>query len=278
MNSIELLAPAGELDAIEPYIKAGANAIYVGFSGLSSRPSTSDFTRQDIVKAVALCHANRVTLHVAINGCISQDDLEHAYEAIAWLDEMGVDALILADWGVLRHSTKIVKHASLHASTLLGVYNTATVKELRKLGVSRIVFCTNLYMNEMSAIHDTFPDLEYEIVADGGICFNDNRMCELPHINGGDSYRVFCREKYEKLEDGSCSLANPICAKAISSDEILRLYIELGISSFKIEGRTTSYRFILPKVKALRKAIDDCKECFPEYSSLMHSIDRMRPK
>lgn len=278
MNSLELLAPAGELAAIEPYIKAGANAIYVGFAGLSSRPSASDFTRQDIIKAVSLCHANGVTLHVALNGCISHEDLERTYEAIQWLDGIGVDALILADWGILNHASRIVRHAALHASTLLGVYNTATINELIKMGVSRIVFCTNLYMNEMAAIHDTFPDLEYEIVADGGICFNDNRMCELPHLNDRDSYRVFCREEYEKLEDGKCMPANPICAKAISSNEILRLYVELGISSFKIEGRTLSYLHVLPRVKALRKAIDESAGHPSARISSMHYIDRMRPK
>lgn len=258
MYRCELLAPAGELAALEPLIDAGADAVYVGLEGFSSRPQSADLSLEEIEQAVSICRARGVRLHAALNGCVSEERLDAFYDAVDTLDAMGVNAIIASDWGVLARLGRTLRQAEFHASTLLGTYNSRSVRFLQDLGVRRTVFSTNLYLDEMASIVNSVPGMEFEIVADGGICFNDNRICELPHINGGSGYTVYCRQDYRLEHGGAVRPARPIAAKQTSSCEVLDLYLELGIFSFKVEGRTVPYLHILPRIKALRAALDAC--------------------
>ncbi len=279
MYRYEVLAPAGELSAIVPLIDAGANAIYVGLNGFSSRPQSADFSIQDIITATKICHDNGVRLHVAINGCISEKNINLVYERLKKLDNIGVDAVIIADWGVLKKASEYIKVAEIHASTLLGTYNSRTIEYLKDMGIKRVVLSTNLYIDEISNIINSVPDMEYEIVADGGICFNDNRICELPHTNSKENYIVYCREKYELCLGNKTVPAKRIAAKQITSCEIIDAYLELGICSYKIEGRTVNYQYIVPRVKKMRAALEIASKHDHSISSTLHYIsERNRTK
>lgn len=276
MYRCELLAPAGELEAIMPLIEAGADAIYVGLAGYSSRPQSADLSIEEIELALKMCHDSNVRLHVAINGSISENRIEHLLSTIEKLGLIGVDAMIIADWGVISKVITVLKNSEVHASTLLGAFNSQTMLLLKEMGVKRVVFSTNLYIDEISSMISSVPELTYEIVADGGICFNDNRICELPHENEKENYTVYCRKDYEMRISGNNLHAKPIAAKHISSSELLDMYLELGIYSFKMEGRTVNYRHIIPKVKRLRKALDGCMSNDHNNVSTIHYISRMR--
>ncbi|MDY5031647.1 MAG: peptidase U32 family protein [Blautia sp.] len=277
MYSYEVLAPAGTLKGVKPLIDAGANAIYVGLDGLSSRPQSADFSLEDITHAVEICHQHNVRLNVALNGCVSEKNIHCVYEKLNRLDEIAVDAVIIADWGVLAKAPMFVKKAELHASTLLGVYNAQTIAYLKKMGIKRTVLSTNLYLDEMAAIVNSVPDMEYEIVADGGICFNDNRICELPHSNERENYTVYCRQAYDLKRGDKQSKANRIAAKQISSSEVIDLYLEMGIFSFKIEGRTVDYNYIVPRVKKLRESLEQAAaRNHSVYSTLHYLCERSR--
>ena len=277
MNKYEILAPAGEIEAVFPLIEAGANAIYVGLEGLSSRPKSSDLSIEEIESALHVCHQNNVRLHIAINGCISEDNLDKVYNKLKVLDRIGVDAVIIADWGILSKASLLMKNTELHASTLLGTYNSHTIRCLKNMGINRVVLSTNLYIDEIASIINSVPDMEYEIVADGGICFNDNRICELPHINDGADYTVFCRKPYFLYYNNTTVTANRIAARQISSSEIIDLYLELGVTSYKIEGRTVDYHYILPRVKKLKQAIDEASlRKHSIYSTLHYVAERRR--
>ena len=276
MKKYEILAPAGELKAISPLIETGANAIYVGLDGFSSRPRSSDLSIKEIESALQICHQNDVRLHIAINGCISEDNLDKVYDKLKVLDRIGVDAVIIADWGILSKASLLMKNTELHASTLLGTYNSHTIRYLRDMGINRVVLSTNLYIDEIASIINSVPDIEYEMVADGGICFNDNRICELPHVNDGADYTVFCRKPYVLYYNNSTVTANRIAAKQISSAEIIDLYLELGVTSFKIEGRTVDYHYILPRVKKIKQAIDEASLRKHSISSTLHYVAERR--
>lgn len=276
MMKYEVLAPAGQLEAIMPFIEAGANAIYVGLRGYSSRPQSADFSIDEIQRALEICHSNNVRLHVALNGCVSEKTVSSMLDELIRLDEIGVDAVIIADWGILSKAASIMKNAELHASTLLGTYNSETIEYLKKMGIKRVVFSTNLYLDEIASVINSVPDMEYEIVADGGICFNDNRICELPHTNEGANYTVYCRKNYQLYHDGVFSPANRIASKQITSAEIVDLYLELGILSFKIEGRTVDYHSILPHVRKLRHALEEASLRDHSVASTLHYISERR--
>lgn len=276
MYKSEILAPAGKLDAIIPLIEAGADAIYVGLSGFSSRPVSADFSIDEIQTALKLCHDNNTPLHVAINGCIQEKKLDEIKKLLIYLDEMGVDALILADWGLIFTAQSCISRSAIHASTLLGTYNAETVRFLKSIGVKRVVLSTNMYIDEIAAIVNSVEGIEYEIVAEGGICFNDNRMCELPHTGDRNGYSVYCRKCYELVYENERHRANPICADTISSKEILLMYLQLGIYSFKIEGRTADIKNMIPKVQNLKAKAEELKYRDNEDTSSLHYINRMR--
>lgn len=270
---VEILAPLGNVSYTEKIIKAGANAVYVGLKNYSSRPSFSDLTMDEIKTAIEVCHNNGVKIYVAINACISHVNQDDVKNAITQLDNMDVDALILSDFGMIEYAGDIVKNSEIHASTLLGVYNTQTVNVLKSMGVKRIIFSTNLYLDEMSKMIEANPQLDYEFVAAGGICFNDNKQCELPHVYKDSTYEVYCRKQYWFKGDGKAQKARSIAGKHISSAEIAQLYIELGIKSFKIEGRTESVEKIVDIVKHFKECIDSS---VPTGRSYGHYINRIR--
>lgn len=270
---VEILAPLGDVSYAEKIIKAGANAVYVGLKNYSSRPSFSDLTMDEIKTAIDVCHKNGVKIYVAINACISHVNQDDVKSAITELDNISVDALILSDFGIIEYACNIVKNSEIHASTLLGVYNTQTVNVLKSMGVKRIIFSTNLYLDEMSKMIEANPQLDYEFVAAGGICFNDNRQCELPHAYKNNTYEVYCRKQYYLKTDGDKQEARSIAGKHIASAEIAQLYIELGIKSFKIEGRTENVEKIVDLIKRFKECIDSI---VPNSQSYGHYINRIR--
>ena len=132
MKSYEILAPAGNMEDVKLMIREGADAIYVGLEGYSSRPNSADFTLEQIQEAVTLCHEYGVLLYVAINANVGQNQMDTLIQQIFELDRMRVDALIFTEFGLVQYFSGKLSHASMHASTLMGVYNIETVRLLKK--------------------------------------------------------------------------------------------------------------------------------------------------
>ncbi len=256
MKSYEILAPAGCLEAIEPLCQAGADAVYVGLYGYSSRPASADLSIEQIHEAAKISHEYGVKLHVAVNSCIGNNEFPRLMNHLLELDRGEADSVIIADWGILQKAANLMKRTKVHASTLLGVYNAATVRFLQKMGCTRVVLSTNLYLDEIADIINSVPDMEYELIAGGGICFNDNRLCELPHVLSKGEFRVYCREQYALMSGNNCSQAPRIHSSAVDAASIMKQLIELGIYSFKIEGRTNNYHHVCKTVKRLADAAE----------------------
>ena len=274
-NECEILAPAGRISDIEPLLAAGADAIYAGLSGYSARPKSSDFTADEIKRSVELIEARGKKLYVAVNANVKEEETESLCKEVAALDAAGVNAVIASDYGLMTRLANTVKHCQIHASTLAGVYNAEDVKGLKEMGVSRIILSSDLFVDEIAGIIDGVPDMEYEIVADGGICFNSNRQCLLPHTGCGEGYSVYCQKNYLLLKDGNLvSRAKRIGNPAGKIHRTMGIYLGLGISSFKIEGRTNSPDYILLRLKAMAESKRFFAEHKEEIAGMMHYIRR----
>lgn len=273
MKHYEVLAPAGNLKDLRLMIREGADAIYVGLQGFSSRPSSADLTMEEIEQAIRLCHAAGVRLHVAVNARVGQEQLQTLIGQLLELDRMGADALILTEFGLVRHLSGRLTHAAMHASTLMGVYNSETVRLLKEMGVTRIIFYANLYFDEMAKIISAVPELEYELVAESGTCFNDIRQCRIPHgVQNGEQI-LFCRKRFQ-LRQGDVVLreAKPISEPPTQTAGIAGPFLAIGIYSFKIEGRTVPGSERVPMVRALKKELkryeeDESKEAYLHFLS-----------
>lgn len=272
----EVLAPVGNYKEIDVILQENPDAIYVGMKGFTSRPARTDFTVDEIKLAISLCHSRNIKIYVAINSNISNDSLYKQIKAILELDEDGVDAFIIADYGLISMISGKLKNAEIHASTLLGVYNIETVRILKSYGVKRIIFYANLYLDEMIGIINTFPELDYELVAEGGTCFNDIRQCRLPHITSENEHILTCRSgcvlfDHEDTPQKGKMIAEHPCRVA----EVVGIYMAAGIRSFKIEGRTVPAKERVSHIRDLKNYIEQFSNGQP-LNAYLHYIARLR--
>jgi U32 family peptidase len=278
LNRIEVLAPAGNLEHVRAALAAGADAIYVGLRGFSARPDAWSFTLDDIDTAVQLAHEEGRKIHVAVNAELRdprKDDLARAAER---LERIGADALIVGDFGVLHSLREWRVRIPVHASTLLGIYNAEGVRFLqREFGVSRVVLNTNLYIDEIADLHFLCPDIELEMIAHGGVCFNDNRRCRQPHYLFEGEFCVGCKQVYEAFpgSDPAIKIGPPtrvasqvrppeiplqggrlIWSPEVDLSALVGLFRKVGVMSFKIEGRTRTVDYVTQSTHRLREAVD----------------------
>lgn len=271
----EILAPAGRLADIELLYNEGADAVYVGLMGYSSRPKSSDLSLNEIYEATQIAKKYNKKLYVATNAAIEEEMIDGLYDDIKQLDNFGVDAIIIADYGVMYRVSRFVNNAELHMSTLTGIYNSENIKWLLENNVKRLILSSDLFLDEIQAIIDQYPQLDYEIVSDGGVCFNSNRQCLLPHIGELNKYSVYCQHNYD-IYDGDIKLkkARRIGNCPAKLHRMIGFYLGMGISSFKVEGRTNEISYIIKRIRQMKES----KEMFIQNSSeirgYMHYIRR----
>lgn len=275
MSSYEVLAPVGNYKELNIVLDEAPDAIYVGMMGLTSRPSRTDFSQQEIEDAIKICHDRDVRIYVAINSGVRESEIHQLIEVMKSLDMAGVDGFIIADYGLIYATSGMFVNAEIHASTLLGAYNIETVRILKGLGVKRIIFYANMYLDEIIQITNTFPELDYELVAEGGTCFNDIRQCRLPHIISDNQHILTCRTgcvlfENDKMVRGKLLAENP-CRVA----EVIGIYMAAGIKSFKIEGRTVPASERVQIIRDVKSNIKEFENGKP-VNSYLHYISRMR--
>lgn len=276
MSQYEVLAPVGSYRELDIILNEAPDAIYVGMRGFTSRPARTDFTKEEIIEAIGRCHERNIQIYVAINSNIPEQYFDQQCDIILELDAAGADAFILADYGMISALSGRLRNAQLHASTLLGAYNIETVRILKSYGVQRIIFYANLYLDEMIQIMSAFPELDYELVAEGGTCYNDIRQCRLPHIITENEHTLTCRSGCV-LYDGD---GTPVRGKMLAEHpcrvaEVIGIYMAAGIHSFKIEGRTVPAIERVSHIRDLRSSIARFEQG-PPVNAYLHYIARLR--
>jgi putative protease len=256
-TSLEVLAPASSIEHVEAAINAGADAIYIGIKGLSARPDNWSFSLTEAQEIVNLVHRSNCKIYFAVNAEIGEYNTKDVQELLGHSTCTSCDALILSDWGVIRLASDMNMGVPLHASTLLGVYNIPTIRVLEEMGVTRVIFNTNLLIHQMAELSRSVPSMSYEIISYGGLCFNDNRRCRLPHYISNGNYCVGCKDNYRYVNDQGETQTFSIGFADIDLTPIISQYVSIGVSSFKIEGRTRSAEYISHSTSILRKAVDN---------------------
>jgi len=160
-SSLEVLAPAGSREHIRAAIAAGADAIYIGIKGMSARPDPWGFDLSNAIEATQIVHAAGKRIYFALNAGYAESHTSKVISFMNHVEKSGCDALIVGDWGLLKRIQDMAIQIPLHASSLLGVYNVATVRLLRRMGVSRIILNTNLFLDEIAALIRVCPDMEF---------------------------------------------------------------------------------------------------------------------
>ncbi len=271
-KNFELLCPAGDMEKLTMAVRYGADAVYLAGRSFGMRAAATNFDDETLRKAVAFAHSRDCRIYVTCNTIPREDELLQAPAYLEFLQDAGVDALILADLGLLelakQHAPKVAKHVS----TQLGVLNSATANALYRMGADTVVLARETPMEDIRKIRKNTPeDLRIEAFVHGAMCVSFSGRCLLSnYLTGRDANRGQCAqpcrwkyhlveekrpgEYFEISEDGGTHIMN---SRDMCMIEHLPELMEAGVSSFKIEGRMKSAYYAAVTANAYRHAMDE---------------------
>jgi U32 family peptidase len=265
-KKIELLAPAGSWEALEAAVNAGADAVYMGGKAFGARQYASNFDREEMTRAVYFAHMHRVRLYITVNTLVDDSELKELADYLLFLNNVGVDGIIVQDLGVIRLARKIVPELPLHASTQMTVTNSGGVEFAVQAGLERTVLARELSLKEIKAACDVGTEIETFI--HGALCVCYSGQCLMSSLIGGRSGNRGrcaqpCRLPYKLVNKaGEDMLAGKdagqylLSPKDMNTLSILPQLIETGVISYKIEGRMKRPEYVAVVVDAYRRAID----------------------
>lgn len=272
-HKIELLSPCGDMERLKLAVKFGADAVYCAGEQFGMRTNPSNFKADELKDAVKLVHDNNKKIYITCNTLPRNNELEALPDYLKYCADIGVDALIIADMGVLSMAKKYASDVDIHMSTQVGIVNYATANALYDMGAKRIVTARELSLDEIKTIRDnTNPDLEIETFVHGAMCMSFSGRCILSdYMVGRDANRGDCaqpcRWKYHLMEETRPGQFFPINqdengtyifnSRDLCMIEHIAELDRAGIDSFKIEGRAKSEYYTAIVTYAYRNAIDE---------------------
>ncbi|BCZ45133.1 protease [Clostridium gelidum] len=272
MNRIELLAPAGNLEKLKTAINFGADAVYLGGNKLNLRAAADNFTIDELKEGLEYAHSRGKKIHVTLNVIPHNEDLVGIEEYITELYEIGVDAVLIADPGIMSIARAVAPELEIHLSTQASNLNYKSALFWHKVGVKRIVAAREMSLDDLKILRKELPETcDIEVFVHGAMCMGYSGKCLLSnYITGRDSNRGTCTQPcrfkynlYEERETGDYHKVNEgedgiyfMSSKDLCMIEHIPELIEAGINSLKIEGRMKSSYYVASIVKAYRKAID----------------------
>lgn len=263
MSKLELLAPAGSLDAFEAAVMQGADAIYIGAPEANARALAKSLTLEEIAAMIAFAHQRKVKVYVAMNSLLKDAELPKIIELLAVLQDLGVDALIIHDLGLHTLIKKYFPGFRLHASTLMGAHNSMAVRQFAALGFSRVVLARELRITEIASIRAA-STVELEVFVHGAMCFAYSGMCLFSSFLGGKSgLRGRCvqpcrrRYSYKSGGKGRTTAGYFFSMNDLEGISLLDQLQAAGIQSLKIEGRMRNRHYVSQVVRAYRLLLDN---------------------
>ena len=269
---LEVLSPAGNMEKLKTAVYFGADAVYFAGKSFGLRAFAGNFTEEEMIEAVKFCHENNVKAYVTVNIVAHNRDFEKLPEYLQFLNSIKVDGLIISDIGIMTFAKKYAPDVEIHVSTQANVTNKYTAKVLTDMGVNRIVLARELSLTEIKEIRDYIPaDVELEAFVHGAMCISYSGRCLLSNYLSGRSSNngaciQACRWQYtinevsrqnEKLPIEEDSRGTYILnSKDLNMIKYIKELADVGVTSFKIEGRMKSPYYVATITNAYRRAVD----------------------
>jgi len=291
---IELLAPAGNMEKLETAFNYGADACYFAGTKFGLRAFSKNFDQEELKKAVEFAHGRGKRCYITLNILAHNKDFEGMPEYIRYLNQIGVDAVIVSDIGIMKLVKEVAPNLQIHVSTQANITNKYSAKQFVELGAKRLILARELSIEEIKEIRESIPsDVELECFVHGAMCISYSGRCLLSNYfcgrdaNHGECVQA-CRweyaisrkdrqnEKFEVLEDGKGTYI--LNSKDLNMIEHLDKLIDAGVTSFKIEGRMKSQYYVATVVNAYRRAFEilrNCKENNEKYVCPQNLIDEL---
>ena len=272
MKKIELLSPAGDMERLQMAVAYGADAVYLAGTMFGMRSFAGNFSPEELKTAVDFCHRRGVRVHVTCNTMPRNEEVARLPDWLSYLDGLGVDAVILADVGVLSLAAKHAPHVPRHISTQASIVNYQSARAWHELGAQRVILARELSLDEIREIRAKAPkELEMEVFAHGAMCVSYSGRCLLSnYMTGRDSNRGACaqpcRYQYALMEEKRPGEYFPVYeengetyimnSRDLCMIDHVKELMEAGLDSLKLEGRAKSAYYAAIVTGAYRHAID----------------------
>lgn len=275
-KTIELLAPAGDMEKLKTAVHFGADAVYFAGKNYGLRAFGTNFENTTIAETMDYLHRHKKRGYVTLNVYARHNDFDGLKDYVQSLVDAKVDAVIISDLGIFSFVREHFPNLEIHVSTQANTTNAYAAKMWQKLGAKRVVLARELDINEIENISKSNPNLDIEAFVHGAMCISYSGRCLLSNYltnrdsNHGECVQA-CRWKYSVTEesrpDDKFELQEDDRGTYIfnSKDLCLIDYVdkisEAGVNSFKIEGRMKSPYYVATVINAYRRAIDHMLEC-----------------
>ncbi len=291
MKRPELLSPAGNFEKMKAAILYGADAVYLAGQMFGMRAAADNFSLSELKEAVKYAHERGVKVYITVNTMPREHEYPMLKEYLLSLDGVGVDALIIADIGVLALAKECLPDIELHISTQANSVSSAAARAWHALGAKRVVLSRELTLAEIKEIRRNIPDeLELECFIHGSMCISYSGRCLLSnHMIGRDANMGMCAQPcrwnytirgYEITEEKRPDMSMPIeevngetfvmASRDTCTVEHIPELVEAGINSFKIEGRMKSAYYTAVVTNTYKMALDSYMSGKYEYNPLWY--------
>lgn len=277
MKPVEILAPAGSVEALDAAIGEGADAVYLGLKTFNARMRTTNFAYSQFEAAVKTLHRMKRKIYVTVNTVFEQREADRMFQLLKYLSAVGPDGIIVQDFGVARMAGEHFPSLKLHASTQMNVASAKGVNLLSKKGFSRVVLSRELDMEEIRDVRAN-SGAELEVFVHGALCVSESGLCLFSSYLGGKSANrgmctQACRRRYRvgSADSSGAELSDEAFASSMEdgksgfffSPADLQLIekvpdlADAGVASLKIEGRMKSAEYVGTVVSAYRHVVDN---------------------
>ncbi len=271
IKKVELLAPAGNIEKLKSAFHFGADACYIGGNAFNLRGMSANFKNDELREAVEFVHGKNKKLYVTLNIFAHNKEIDHLPEFVKFLEQVNVDAVIVADLGVFQLVRETAPELNIHVSTQANNTNWRSVKLWKDLGATRVILAREMSLEEIKEIREKVPDVELEVFIHGAMCMAVSGRCLLSnYMAARDANRGVCAqscrwnykivaenhpgEYHDVVEDEDGTYI--FNAKDLCTIDFIDKVIETGVDSLKIEGRMKSIYYNSTVVKQYREAID----------------------
>ena len=256
---IELLSPAGSRASLEAAVQAGADAVYMGFGAFNARRNAKNFTDEEFADAVAYCHLRGVRVFLTLNTLLTDRELPQAAEALRKASDMGVDAVLIQDWGALTLAQAVAPDLPIHASTQMSLFTAGGARWAEGLGMERVVLARELSREDIARVCQSCG-AEIEVFVHGALCMCYSGQCTMSALIGQRSgNRGACAQpcRLPYGVNGPCRGQYPLSLKDANLSAYLQELEQLGVACLKLEGRMKRPEYVAVVTAVYRRLLDE---------------------
>ena len=272
-NKYEVLSPAGDLECLMSAVNFGADAVYLAGEQFGMRTASKNFNDENLAKGIEYAHSRGVKVYITCNTLPRNNELDELPRFMETAQELGADAFIIADIGVMEFAKKYAPKVDIHVSTQAGIVNYATANAFYNMGATRVVLAREMSIPEIAELRARIPEnLEIEVFVHGAMCVSFSGRCLISsYMTGRDANRGDCaqpcRWKYHLYEENRQGQYFPVeendkgtflyNSRDLCMIEHIPELLEAGVTSLKIEGRAKSAYYTSVITNAYSNAVRD---------------------